>query len=203
LWLMLVLAGALGGLSGWVGGAVSAASEGKPTGAVVVLTAGGLFVVSMVCAPRRGVISALLRRVSLRVRVAVEHLLEELYEHERRGGDGARSAVFGRATVRRLGEERGWSGWFRGLIVRYAALRGELAVEDGAVRLTERGRRSGARVSRNHRLWEQYLLSYADIAPGHVDYSVDQVEHVLSEELVEELEAALSLRGGAVAGGGR
>jgi manganese/zinc/iron transport system permease protein len=38
----------------------------------------------------------------------------------------------------------------------------------------------GAQVHRNHALWEQYLMSYADIAPSHVDWSVDQVEHVLS-----------------------
>jgi hypothetical protein len=41
------------------------------------------------------------------------------------------------------------------------------------------GRRGGAR-RRNHALWEQYLISYADVAPSHVDWSVDQVEHVLS-----------------------
>jgi Mn-dependent DtxR family transcriptional regulator len=50
-------------------------------------------------------------------------------------------------------------------------------------------------VRRNHHLWEQYLISYADVAPSHVDWSVDQVEHVLSEELVAELEDALARRG--------
>ena len=50
-------------------------------------------------------------------------------------------------------------------------------------------------MARNHRLWERYLVSYADIAPSHVDWSVDQVEHVLSEELVAELEAELAREG--------
>ncbi|HCT45043.1 MAG TPA: iron ABC transporter, partial [Phycisphaerales bacterium] len=47
----------------------------------------------------------------------------------------------------------------------------------------------------NHALWEQYLVSYADIAPSHVDWSVDLVEHVLSDELVHELEDRLRSRG--------
>ncbi|MEO1535287.1 MAG: iron dependent repressor, metal binding and dimerization domain protein, partial [Planctomycetota bacterium] len=64
-----------------------------------------------------------------------------------------------------------------------------------AVRVTQAGLDRGARVSRNHALWEQYLVSYADVAPSHVDWSVDQVEHVLSEELVSRLEARLRERG--------
>ena len=39
------------------------------------------------------------------------------------------------------------------------------------------------------------LVSYADVAPSHVDWSVDQVELVLSEELVSRLEARLRERG--------
>ena len=53
--------------------------------------------------------------------------------------------------------------------------------------ITREGLVRGARVNRNHKLWEQYLISYADIAPSHVDWSVDQVEHVLSDELIAEL----------------
>ena len=63
------------------------------------------------------------------------------------------------------------------------------------VELTDAGIERGARVSRNHALWEQYLVSYADIAPSHVDWSVDLVEHVLSDELVHELEDRLRSRG--------
>ena len=66
---------------------------------------------------------------------------------------------------------------------------------DGAIGVTASGRARGARVARNHALWEQYLVSYAEVAPSHVDWSVDQVEHVLSEALVEELERALVKRG--------
>ena len=65
----------------------------------------------------------------------------------------------------------------------------------GTLELTESGRAQGKRIHRNHKLWEQYLVSYADIAPTHVDWSVDQVEHVLTDELISELESALSERG--------
>ena len=38
---------------------------------------------------------------------------------------------------------------------------------------------------------ELYLIRHADIAPGSVDRSADQIEHVLDPALVRELESAL------------
>ncbi len=63
------------------------------------------------------------------------------------------------------------------------------------VRLTDRGRNEAARVVRNHRLWELYLIHYADIAPSHVDRDADDVEHVIGSELVRELEIAIQESG--------
>ena len=57
--------------------------------------------------------------------------------------------------------------------------------------LTPKGRSRGSTIQRNHRLWTQYLISHADIAANHVDWSVDQVEHVLSDDLVAQLEDQL------------
>ena len=50
-----------------------------------------------------------------------------------------------------------------------------------------------ARITRNHRLWERYLIKYADIAPSHVDRDADLVEHILGAELVSELETLREL----------
>ena len=58
-------------------------------------------------------------------------------------------------------------------------------------KLTGDGRIEAQRVLRNHRLWEMYLIRYADIAPSHVDRDADEIEHVLPEAIVRELEQAL------------
>jgi Mn-dependent DtxR family transcriptional regulator len=57
--------------------------------------------------------------------------------------------------------------------------------------LTEFGFAEAARVVRNHRLWEMYLITYADIAPTHVDRDADMIEHVLGRDLVAKLELLL------------
>ncbi|HJN72206.1 MAG TPA: iron dependent repressor, metal binding and dimerization domain protein, partial [Phycisphaerales bacterium] len=57
--------------------------------------------------------------------------------------------------------------------------------------LTALGMAESKRVVRNHRLWETYLINFADIAPNHVDRDADMIEHVLGTSMVEKLEALL------------
>jgi manganese/zinc/iron transport system permease protein len=194
LWLLVLLAALIGGLSGYLGSAVSALLPRKPAGSVIVLTAGCIFAVSLICAPARGVVAVWLRRALLRIRIEGEHVLEAAHERAEESGAPARLEADELDRVARL---RGWSWWFRPLVMLNLRRRGQARVSAGAVELTDAGRRRGSQVSRNHSLWEQYLVSYADIAPSHVDWSVDMVEHVLSEDLVAELEAALAKKRGA------
>ena len=62
---------------------------------------------------------------------------------------------------------------------------------DSRVQLTEAGRDVAARVVRNHRLWEMYLITHADIAPSHVDRDADEIEHILAPEMILRLEQLL------------
>ena len=66
------------------------------------------------------------------------------------------------------------------------------AVPPNQWRLTESGAIDAARTARNHRLWELYLIHYADIAPSHVDRGADMIEHVLAPNLIAELEQYLN-----------
>ena len=61
-----------------------------------------------------------------------------------------------------------------------------------SLRLTEAGWAAAVRATRNHRLWELYLIRHADIAATHVDRDADAVEHVLGEKLARELETMLA-----------
>ncbi len=66
-----IIAGALGGLSGWIGTALSATVPDLPTGPIIVLTAFAAFIVSFLFAPGRGVLSAVLRYIAFQRRVHV------------------------------------------------------------------------------------------------------------------------------------
>ncbi|MGY9045902.1 hypothetical protein P775_02360 [Puniceibacterium antarcticum] len=58
---VVLLAGLFGGLSGYIGAAVSATAPGLPTGPIIVLVGFGFFVGSLLLSPGRGVLSSALR----------------------------------------------------------------------------------------------------------------------------------------------
>lgn len=185
---LVVVSGAIGAVSGAVGAALSASLPRAPAGSVIVLTAGAVFVVSVLFAPRSGVLGGVVRLGLRRLKVESDHLLESAFE---RGG-----SAIDAAALREIARGRGWSSWTRRVVTAWLRTRGMIGVSGGTVMLTERGAERGRRVSRNHALWTEYLVRYADVAHTHADYSVDQIEHVLSAEQAAELERELGPEAG-------
>ncbi|ROT99421.1 metal ABC transporter permease [Histidinibacterium lentulum] len=62
-------AGLAGGLSGYLGAAISASAQDLPTGPIIVLVASALFFLSLLLAPVRGVLAALIRHLRFQARV--------------------------------------------------------------------------------------------------------------------------------------
>ena len=189
---LLWLSAAFGAAGGYFGAVVSALLPRKPAGAVIVLVSGSIFVASMLFAPSRGIVAAIVRRARLRLRIAGEHVLETAFESWRRD---RRTPIIDRATLDATARERGWPIGTRFAVRLWLRLSGFTVRDAAGAKLAAKGLVRGAAISRNHRLWEQYLVSHADLAPSHVDWSVDQVEHVLSAELVASLEQQLRERG--------
>lgn len=184
---MIACAGAIGAASGLAGSIISAHYSRMPTGGIIVICGGVLFFLSMLLAPHRGVLAGLIRELSLRRTVAWQHLLRALAEHEERFADGARM------ERRELLACRSWSARQLDRVIG-RAIRAD-AVATGLpdkVGLTAAGRVEARRVLRNHRLWELYLIRHADVAPALVDRDADEIEHVLSNEIIHDLEAALA-----------
>jgi manganese/zinc/iron transport system permease protein len=65
-------------------------------------------------------------------------------------------------------------------------------VSSDAFGFTPEGLAKAQAVVRKHRLWETYLITHADIAPGHVDWGADEIEHVLDRDLIATLEQVLA-----------
>lgn len=72
------LAAAFGAGGAYLGGALSAAIPGLPTGALIVAMLTGIFAFSLLFAPRRGALSAIWRRAVLRRRLARRDVLADL-----------------------------------------------------------------------------------------------------------------------------
>ncbi len=191
---MLTIAAVFGGLSGFLGTALSATlpspagtlSRGWPTGPLIVLVAAAIFLLSLLAAPRRGLLADLIRRALLRRRIATQNLLRDVYEAMERAGDFA--AIWSPGVVAR-------DGFFPPGVLARSQREGLIAPANGGYTLTGEGRLAAARVVRAHRLWELYLIEQADIASDHVDRDADQIEHVLPAGVIAQLESRLAEQG--------
>jgi manganese/zinc/iron transport system permease protein len=121
---MIWIAGALGGAAGYFGAAVSASAPALPTGPIIVLASAGLFAVSLLFAPGRGVVAALIRHRRFKARV-----------HRRQG----LLALAAQHPIR--------EGYTLRLLAREGLIR-----PDGVP--TEAGRAQAAKVARDERRWE-------------------------------------------------
>ena len=178
---MLVVSMVIGGLSGYIGAALSAVAIGWPAGGVIVLTASGLFVVSMVFAPARGLAWRATARITRARKARLHHALRRSYE-QLESAPGA-SVLLEPRLARMLIK--------RGLATETGTPASGISVYRPTLTLTPTGLVEAARVTRVHRLWEQYLVVYGGHAVDHADDPADLIEHVLDAELIGDLERSV------------
>lgn len=193
---MSLLSALIGAVSCASGAVASALFPDLPSGAMIVLAGASLFLLSLLLGIRRGILVRWLRRRKVSRTVRQQHLLRAAYELVE--GDAVvpnlETALASRPIpIRALLGMRAWSLRELHRELRHAARAGHLVVDstDRAF-LTAEGYAHAARVARNHRLWELYLITHADIAPSHVDRDADAIEHVLGAGMIHTLEVLLA-----------
>lgn len=161
--------------------------EDASTSGMIAVTAGLLFLLAWLAAPRQGLLAGLWNRSRLGVRIIAEDLLGTLYrQHERQPGQPLRvdslTALTGRVTGGALASR--WLLWrFR--------RRGLLTVHPGGYVLTPLGEGVARKVVRGHRLWETYVDRHFELPADHLDTSAHVAEHFLNDDLRDSLEFEL------------
>jgi manganese/zinc/iron transport system permease protein len=187
---MLLLAGVIGGTSGAAGALGSASASNLPTGPLIVLVASLVLLVSILFAPRRGLIQAHLREHRVRRRIRRENLLKDLY----RAGEGAPGAEPEWHRPVTLPHLMGLRGQAPGRVERTARRllsEGLLERHGDALALTSEGRSEAASVVRKHRLWELYLTRRLELAHDHVHRDAEAMEHALTDDDADRLDELL------------
>lgn len=189
---MLMLSALIGAASGWIGASLSAFFPRLPAGTVIVLVAALFFVVSMLIGTERGVMIRFLRQSQLEKRMGRQHLLRALYEILE-GGRVTEELIIRTVPFRQILGRRTWSDRHLRYYIRRAYNEGLVEAPNKAdsILLTETGLVEAKQATRNHRLWEMYLIEYADVATSRVDRDADMVEHILGDKIVMRLENKL------------
>jgi len=184
--LMVPLAGLIGGVSGAVGALASHVLPQMPTGPAIVLVATAAFVLSLLAAPRRGLVGELLRRRGVSLRIRRENLLKDLYSEGEAAGGGRVAVPLARLLARRDMPRRCLRRALRSLTGAGLVERTPLGL-----RLSPAGEVAAAGVVRKHRLWETYLSRFLELDGDHVHRDAEDMEHVLGDDEVAALEERL------------
>lgn len=183
---MFVLASIFGALSGLAGAYISYVAPSMPTGPWIVIVISTVAFLSFFFAPRKGIISRMVRQSSIRKTINDENALKIFYQL----GEENKNFFIQRypdEIIRRRNFERD----VLLKILHRLKDQGYLQRTGNLWGLTEEGKTRAQRVVKIHRLWELYLTRYLHIAPDHVHDDADTIEHLLTPELEERLEKLL------------
>lgn len=159
---VVLLSGLIGGVSGWVGAALSAIAASLPTGPLIVLVAFALFAMSFLFAPGRGLLAATLRAASFRSRV---HLRQGLL------AIASGQPIYEAFTLRLLAREG-------------------LALPDGVP--TDQGRAAAARARLDEERWAIVRADASlELAAARYD-GLTPLEDVLTPDQVAEIDSRLA-----------
>ena len=196
---MVIIAAVIGAASGLFGAILSALFEKLPAGAIIVLVSSFIFSVSLFFGYSRGLCIRYFMSWKLEKKVSRQHLLRSICEGIENFDKNLLDTQLKKCSQRPgitldyLLSDRSWSK--RKLLKLLAEAISDDLVYRGAddkYHFTEDGFVEAKRIVRNHRLWETYLIFYAELAPGKVDRDADQIEHVLGHSMVDRLERLLS-----------
>lgn len=194
---MSLISAILGAVSCCVGAGVSAVAENLPSGATIVLASSFSFALSAVFGTRRGIWIRFLRRRRILQRMNRRHVLRGLYEclEIQHGQPDMELAVKTSVAFNDLLATRSWTSTQLRRALQIIEREG-LAYGGWTTgyQLTRAGFIEATRLVHEHRLWEVYLITHADVAASKVDRDADAIEHVLEPELIAELETILDRR---------
>jgi len=153
------------------------------SGASIVLVAVALFLLAFLFSPKEGVVTRLFRRRAATKLVLIEDVIKLSFRFAEETGKTA--------LTDRISNELGISNSRVESAIRILISKGLMQRSNGGYLLTEEGRKYATRLIRTHRLWETYVTREKVIDIEHIHPEAEKVEHVLTEDMVNELDEEL------------
>lgn len=159
---MVIIAAGLGATAAYIGAVISSLDRGLPTGALIVLVAFALFVVSLLLSPRRGLLASTLKQRAFQVLV-----------HERQGLTAlARGETIYDAFTLKVLKRKG------------------LIRADGVATLAGRG--AAAEVIRDEARWSLYRKLFPDDAANAAHHGLAPIVDTVPADIIAELDRRLA-----------
>ncbi|MFT7594037.1 MAG: manganese/zinc/iron transport system permease protein [Paracoccaceae bacterium] len=158
---VVLLGGVFGGVSGYIGAALSASAPNLPTGPIIVLVGFSFFAASLLLAPNRGVLAAILRHLRFQRLVHLRQGLLALAQGQ---------PIYESLTLRLL-------------------RRAGLARADGVA--TETGRARAAKALRDEKRWQVVRADQTHEAAAALYDGLRDIETVLTRDQIAEIDSRI------------
>ena len=153
------------------------------SGASIVLVAVLLFLLAFLFSPKEGVVTKFFRRRSASKLVLIEDVIKLSYRFKDEPGKTE--------LVDKIANELGISNSRVEAAIKTLIGKNLLIRTNGSYSLTDDGVKYALRLVRTHRLWETYVTKEKVHDIEHIHPEAEKVEHVLTEDMVDELDEEL------------
>lgn len=181
----------------WLGGALHVVARGAEvatghspvipalgkanTAGMMTVIAGGLLLLAVFIAPRKGILSRALKSMRVALSILSEDVLATVYRAEAAGAKGVEPRVLQSSLM--VSSLRSW------LAIRWLKYQGLLIAQGQQLMLAEPGRRRAQNIVRAHRLWEQYLAAETGFSDRELHLGAERFEHFTDKQLRDRLDA--------------
>ncbi|QDU27636.1 Manganese transport system membrane protein MntB [Anatilimnocola aggregata] len=186
---MLGLSTLFGLTMGLLGTLFSAFNRSLPTGPTIVLCGAAIFIISLLCGYRRGVIARYWQWRRFETEISRRRLLEGVWELSQRSQ--ARSLP---VRMDDLLQAQVWQRQRLSDAVTRAISHGEISSSSRGFELTTAGAAEAIEVTRTHLLWRELLQEHPEQASAITDLTAPLAEQV-QPELIHKMEHSLRSRG--------
>lgn len=177
---VLFIAALIGVLSGVIGLLVAIWLEIAP-GPSMAVVASIFYLGAGILSPQKGMLAKWRNKLLHRYKIAEEDLQKFMLKRtEISGESGIPKQMLSEAPIRN-----------KKFILQRLILKGLVKSDDTHIFLTETGKHQANLLVRAHRLWETYLVNQMGLTGLQIHNDAEKLEHLLPEELLDEVERSL------------
>ncbi len=178
--IVIIISGIIGIISALTGLVISDIYN-TPPGPTMVVVATLIYLAAVFFAPQKGLFFKFLYKRKTRRRIQFEDTLKQTLKlHER-----------GNLSFPNLQERLGFNNSTLRQYLSLLSQKGLVNSGKNQLVITEEGIKQATRLVRAHRLWETYMVEEMSMDAGQIHEEAERYEHVLTDDILDELEARL------------
>lgn len=192
---MVIIAGIIGGASGMLGTLISTIASGLSTGPLIVIAATIIFLLSLIFAPKRGLLMKVIHQYKLRKLIARENVLQTLYDllEESKKNSKPFNIAF---TVKEINSKRPMSSLMLNRVLKQLEKEKFIITTlHSNYTLTSSGLKKAYEITLHSRLREMYIMHEMKFADSNLSYEDGNQIQQLPSHILQDLKKLLKLHG--------